>query len=260
MATAKKTASGMWKVRVYSHTTPDGKKHYRAFTAPLKAEAEQMASNFSGSADRAARCDLTVQEAVSGYIKAKEAVLSPSTIRGYYGQLNNYFDLIGVRRIQRLTTKDVQMWIADLTGRVSPKTVSNVYGLFTAAVGFYLPDKAFRGVKLPPKKKKRPVAPSDEQVQMLYKEASPNLKKAIALEAFASMRRSEVCALTYGDIKEHSYQLFIQHWVCTFNNPHIINLTALQNIKCHICIALNPLLPCLCRILDVHKHPFCKFS
>ena len=202
MATAKKTASGMWKVRVYSHTTPDGKKHYRAFTAPLKAEAEQMASNFSGSADRAARCDLTVQEAVSGYIKAKEAVLSPSTIRGYYGQLNNYFDLIGVRRIQRLTTKDVQMWIADLTGRVSPKTVSNVYGLFTAAVGFYLPDKAFRGVKLPPKKKKRPVAPSDEQVQMLYKEASPNLKKAIALEAFASMRRSEVCALTYGDIKD----------------------------------------------------------
>jgi integrase len=39
-------------------------------------------------------------------------------------------------------------------------------------------------------------------VQALYSAAAPNLKKAIALEAFASMRRSEVCALTYGDIKD----------------------------------------------------------
>ena len=69
MATAKLTPSGMYKVRVYSHTTPDGKKHYRAFTAPLKAEAEQMAAKFSGSADRAARCDLTVSEAIDRYIE-----------------------------------------------------------------------------------------------------------------------------------------------------------------------------------------------
>lgn len=87
MATARRTPSGMWKCRVYSHTTPDGKKHYRAFTAPLKAEAEQMASQFSGSADRAARVDLTVAEAISGYIRAKDGVLSPSTVRGYQRML-----------------------------------------------------------------------------------------------------------------------------------------------------------------------------
>lgn len=202
MATAKKTPSGMYKVRVYSHRSPDGKKHYRAFTAPTKQEAEQMAAKFSGSADRAERCDLTVLEAISRYIMAKEQVLSPSTVRGYRQMARIYFDLIGTRKITRLSTHEVQTWVSDLSTKVSPKTVSNVYGLFTAVVCFYAPDTTFRGIKLPQKRRRRVSAPSEEQVQALYNAASPNLKKAIALEAFTSMRRSEVCALTYGDIKD----------------------------------------------------------
>lgn len=202
MATAKKTPSGMWKCRAYSHTSPDGKKHYRAFTASTKQEAEQMAAKFSGSADRAARCDLTVLEAIGRYITAKEQVLSPSTVRGYRQMERVYYDWISTRKISRLSTHEVQTWISDLSTRVSAKTVQNVYGLFTAVVSFYAPDLSFRGVKLPQKKRRRVSAPSDEQVQALYSAASPNLKRAIALEAFASMRRSEVCALTYGDIKD----------------------------------------------------------
>lgn len=161
-----------------------------------------MAAKFSGSADRAARCDLTVSEAISRYIEAKELVLSPSTVRGYRQMQRIYFDLIGTRKISRLSTHEVQTWISDLSGRVSAKTVSNVYGLFTAVVSFYAPDIAFKGIKLPQKRRRRVSAPSDEQVQALYSAASPNLKKAIALEAFTSMRRSEVCALTYGDITD----------------------------------------------------------
>lgn len=202
MPTAKKTKSGKWKVRVYSHVDADGKQHLRAFTADTKQEAERLAAAFGSSADRAARCDLTVREAILKYIDAKEGVLSPSTIRGYEGMLNNYFQLIGAKRIRRLKTVDVQVWVSDLAGKVSAKTVSNVYGLFTASVTFFSPDTTFRGIKLPQKKRRRVSAPSDEQVQELYTAAPHNLKKAIALEAFASMRRSEVCALTYGDIGE----------------------------------------------------------
>lgn len=202
MATAKKTPSGMWKCRVYSHTTPDGKKHYRAFTAPTKQEAEKEAASFSASKERASRVDLTVAEAIDKYIRTKEAVLSPSTVFGYRSLERNYFQSIGMKRISRLTTQDVQQWISDLSVKVSPKTVSNVYGLLTATLCFFCPDKTFPGIKLPTRKKKRPVAPSDAEIQALYNAASPNLKKAIALEAFTSMRRSEVCALKYGDIKD----------------------------------------------------------
>lgn len=199
MATAKKQPSGMWKCRVYSHTDAQGKKHYRAFTASTKQEAEQKASKFSGTADRAARCDLTVSEAISGFIRAKEAVLSPSTVRGYRALERRYYAPIASRRIRKLTTAEVQTFISDLAAKVSPKTISNIYGLLTASVSLYDPEIVWR-ITLPAKQKKRPTSANSDQIQALYNAATPNLKKAIALSAFTSMRRGEVCALLYGDI------------------------------------------------------------
>ena len=83
MAKAKKLPSGSWRCRAYSHKDADGKQHYESFTAPTKAEAEMMAAEYSAGKKRRVRADLTVHEAIDGYIRAKEPVLSPSTIRGY---------------------------------------------------------------------------------------------------------------------------------------------------------------------------------
>lgn len=117
----------MWKVRVYSHTTPDGKKHYRAFTAATKMEAEQEAALFSGSADRIARCDLTVAEAIDSYISVKSGVLSPATIRGYRSLQNVYYDPIATKKIRRLKSADVQQFISGLAANLSPKTLSLIH-------------------------------------------------------------------------------------------------------------------------------------
>ena len=200
MATAKKTPSGMWKCRVYSHTTPDGKKHYRAFTAPTKQEAEQQAAKFSGSADRAARVDLTVAEAIDQYITAKTGVLSPSTVRGYRQMQRNHYDLIGHIKIRKLNNAIVQSFVSDLSGKVSAKSVSNIYGLFTSSVTLFAPDVSFR-VKLPTQKKRRKYAATDQQITALFNAADDTLKKCIALGAFTSLRRGEICALKYRDIQ-----------------------------------------------------------
>ena len=199
MATAKKQASGMWKCRVYSHTTPDGKKHYRAFTAATKQEAEQQAAKFSGTADRFARCDITVSEAVGGYISAKENVLSPSTVYAYRAMERNCFGQIAHEKIARLTSAKVQRWISDLSGEKSPKYVRNIYTLLTSAIALYDPDITFR-ITLPAKQKKRAYAPSDAHITMLFNAAPDWLKICIALAAFGSMRRGEISALKYGDI------------------------------------------------------------
>lgn len=199
MATAKKTPSGMWKCRVYSHTTPDGHKHYRAFTAPTKQQAEQEAANFSGTADRFERCDLTVAEAVAGYISAKEKVLSPSTVYAYRVMERNCFGPISREKIARLTSAKVQRWISDLTAEKSPKYVRNIYTLLTSSVALYEPEITFR-ITLPAKQKKRSYAPSDAHIAMLYNAAPDWLKICIALAAFGSMRRGEIRALKYKDI------------------------------------------------------------
>ena len=52
MATAKKQKSGSWRVRIYSFTDQDGKKHYESFTASTKQEAEMMAAKYQHSADK----------------------------------------------------------------------------------------------------------------------------------------------------------------------------------------------------------------
>ena len=68
MATAKKLPSGSWRVQVYSHSK-DGKKIRESFTAPTKAEAEMKAAKFSVNRKRRAKHDLTVGEALDGYIR-----------------------------------------------------------------------------------------------------------------------------------------------------------------------------------------------
>lgn len=198
MATAKKTASGMWKVRVYSHTDEKG-KHYRAFTAPTKQAAEEEAARFSGSVERAERVDLTVAEAINGYITSREGVLSVSTIRGYRRMERNNFRSIAHERIRKLTNERVQLFISSLSKEMSPKSVKNIYGLLTSSVALYLPEKTFR-IKLPTIVKRRDTAPSDESVMVLYNAAPTWMKICIGLGAFCGMRRGEVSALKYGDI------------------------------------------------------------
>ena len=199
MPTAKKQPNGQWKCRVYSHLDENGKQHLRAFYGRTKQEAEQKAATFSASTDRERHVDLTVHDAIDGYITAREGVLSPSTVLGYRRMLDRYYEPIAVRKIRKLNSADVQKFVSDLASKVSPKTVSNVYGLLTASVALYAPEIHW-SIKLPTRAKKRPTVANSDQIRALYDAASPNLKKAIALSAFTSMRRGEICALLYGDI------------------------------------------------------------
>ena len=200
MAKAKKLPSGQWNVLVYSHTE-GGKRKYESFTAPTKAEAEMMAAEFKAGKKRRIRHDLTVGEAIDGYIKAKEGVSSPSTIRSYNQMRRNHYGDIENIKLRALTSEKVQLFISGLSKKgLSPKSVRNIYGLFMSSVSLYDEGLRFR-VTLPAKQKKRPVSPSDEAVRALYEAASPRMKICIALGC-RSVRRGEIAALKYEDIKD----------------------------------------------------------
>ena len=201
MPKAKKLPSGSWRCRVYSYTDADGKKHQESFTAPTKAEAEMMAAEYAAKKRTlTVRRDLTVKEAIDGYISAKEPVLSPSTIRGYDRMRRTDFDMIAKKKIKSLTSEDMQLFVSDLSQRKSPKSVRNSYGLLTASIALYAPDMSFR-VTLPAKVKKRPVSPSDEAVKALYQSAYPQLRLCISF-AMCGIRRGEMCALEYEDLQD----------------------------------------------------------
>ena len=203
MAKAKKLPSGNWRVRVYSHTTLDGIKHYESFTASTKQEAEMQAAKFANSRNRKSQNDLNVLEAIDGYITAKKNVLSPSTIRAYTNMRDKYFGRIANAKIKRMTSEDAQLFISQLAAEYSAKTVKNAYALLKASVGFYCPDITLK-VSLPTAIKKTAIAPDNDEIMELFSLASDWMKICIALAAFGSMRRGEIAAIKYGDIKGNS--------------------------------------------------------
>ena len=199
MAKAKKLPSGSWRVQQYVGKDATGKKIILSFTAPTKDEAELLARRHKVE-NGGKILALTVAEAVERYITAKTPVLSPPTIRAYRSYQKNHFQQIGGKKIMTLTSEDMQIFISNLALSASPKTVANVYGLLASSVGLFCPDKAFK-VTLPRRNTKRRYSPSDEVVRALFERADPELQKCIAISAFGSLRRGEICALRHRDIQ-----------------------------------------------------------
>lgn len=201
MPTARKLPSGNYRVRIFSHVDSSGKKIYESFTAPTKAEAEKLASDWNSNR-KARPTDITVGSATDNYIKAKRGVLSPSTIRGY-NVCRKRFDGIENLKLRNVTTARIQPWVSELSAELSWKTVQNTYGLLTAVLKYYAPGTTL-AVKLPPKTKRFYDLPSDEDIQKLLDHTEgTELWTALMLARYYSLRRSEICALNKTDLKDN---------------------------------------------------------
>lgn len=203
MAKAKKLPSGNWRVILYVGKN-NGKRTYKSFTAPTKAEAELMAARYKLECGRGrCRYDLTVGEAIDKYIASKNNILSPTTIREYKRSRGSDFASIIDIPISKITNNDVQMCINALSVNHSPKYVKNAYGLLSAAFKTYCPD--FRlNVLLPQKKKSNISIPSDEEIKKLLEYVKGKEEEVpIVLGAFCGLRRSEIVGLKWDcvDIK-----------------------------------------------------------
>ena len=230
MATAKKLPSGSWRCLVFSHyenvVDKDGKpvidpktkkqkqkRIYESFTSDLpgkrgKQSAEAQAAQFLAEKDRKKRPEnWTVKEAFTNYIKLKENVLSETTLRGYETIVRNQIKQIENISLRKLSQEDVQAWVNAISIKLSPKTVKNAYGLFTAVIGMYSPGTIFR-VTLPAPKDFDGYVPSDEDIEKLinYIEGT-EMEKAVLLAAFGSLRRGEVFGLTKEDITGNSIRI-----------------------------------------------------
>lgn len=194
--------SGSVRVQVYDYTDDSGKRHYQSFTAATRAEAQALADDWKRSR-MALKEKLTVSTAISRYIELKAAVLSPSTVRNYRVYARQYFSgSFGAKDLRGLQNADIQLWVSDLTGHnLRPKTVRNAYGLLTAALALFLP--GFRpSVTLPAKMRTEFYCPSLDDIMTLCRSTpDPYLRCAILLGSVGAMRRGEICALEYSDIR-----------------------------------------------------------
>lgn len=198
MATARKLPSGNWRARA-TYTDDEGIRHFKSFTASTKKDAEMMALIFEKP--DSAKQDMTFGEAFELYINSRVNILSPASIRGYK-QCRSYFESIEDKPLDTFNQDFVTIFMNRFAGTHSPKTCRNAHGLLAAILRDYA--GLTLKTKLPQKVVPEYVLPTDEDIERILKhlsEMDPELKKAVLLAAFGTLRRSEICALTSEDVK-----------------------------------------------------------
>lgn len=147
---------------------------------------------------------LTVGQAIDRYIESKDAVLSPSTIRGYKQLRKNSFeDIMGVR-LSDLTHEQIQRSINKMAKAISPKSIRNAHGLLSAALSVYRPNFTLH-TTLPQKQKIEIVIPTNEEIAKLAEAAKEtDFELPFLLATWMGLRTSEIRGLTWdcvdGDI------------------------------------------------------------
>lgn len=206
MPTAKKLPSGSWRVLAYAGKDAQGKRKYESFTAPTKREAERLAAQWQLTLEERSTQAPTVEEQLQNYIDTCSGVLSPRTVAEYRKLAARYYETIASVRLNRLTSDQVQRLVSTLALDHSPKTVRNVYGLLTAALRAWNPERRLN-IKLPKKQKTEIEIPTADQVDLLTSSADAVLRPAIVLASTMGLRRSEICALTWSCVRKEGLRI-----------------------------------------------------
>lgn len=162
---------------------------------PTKSEAKELVEKRIGSYSN----PNSFECAADVYIKSKENVLSPATIRGYRSIINNMDDSFRKLPLDKITLQVLQTYINNYSATHSPKSVRNLNGFVIAVLKYNGSD--VQSPRLPQKEKKPVYIPTEEDVRRILQEFKGHKYEAFIILATMGLRRSEICALTPGDLK-----------------------------------------------------------
>jgi len=123
------TASGKYNTHIRLGDTT------KSITGKTIPEVERKVKKAFLEYDRKLKVGMTVGEAIDLYIESKENVLSPTTVALYENIRNKNCQNIMEIPLSRLTNMDIQREISRESATHKPKTVANMRGLLSAALG-----------------------------------------------------------------------------------------------------------------------------
>lgn len=139
---------------------------------------------------------ITLSAAIDNYITSRDKTLSPATIRGYRTAQRNRFQSVMEKPIGKITNWQ-ELCNAE-TSLCGPKTLQNAWGLVSSAL-------AYNGVT-PPKVKLPQVVTEErpwltpEEIKIFVAAVHGKPFEIPALLGLSSLRRSEICAITWDKI------------------------------------------------------------
>lgn len=160
-------------------------------------QAEKIKADYrNGKRPQPARACVTLRSAIEQYIQVRENVKSPETIRGYYVILSKrfqgYMDT-DIRKIQ------YQRMINDEAAKVATKTLYNAWGLVSSSI--QAAGMARPNVSLPEKQTPVHNFLTYDQILIFVDAIRGTDVEIPALLALHSLRRSEICALDWAQLR-----------------------------------------------------------
>jgi integrase len=218
-----------WEVRVYSGVDPvTGKKKYATRTVRDSRKAAervlaQLIVEVTGGAHTAP--DVSVADLVNRWFELAKPELSPSTVRGYERNINNYIlPILGKTKVSKLRAAQIDHFYATLRERggvggrpLSPSSIHQVHAILRRALQ--------QGVKwewiatnpaalaTTPRVRQFRVEPPDPNAVMKLINAASRDDLGFAcfltVAATTGARRGELCALRWSSIDIEAATLFI---------------------------------------------------
>lgn len=223
MPIAKKLPSGNWRCRVYIGKDENGKDIYRSVTAPTKNKAEAKANQIARSKKkRQSTENLTLTEAIDEYIKLKENILSPETVRGYLVIQRNRFPALMNVRLKSIDSQKVQRAINEDAKVVSEKTIRNALGLVKVILKTYAPENEI-DVDLPQREKKeKNILNLDQTALLLRAIEGDRAEIPILLAMWLGMRASEIRGIKWSAYDREKKTLTVRETLVKDRNNALV--------------------------------------
>lgn len=207
MATAKKLPSGSWRVNLYIGKDANGKRKYKSFTADTKKKAEYLAAQYNELRLESSSSSITLKTAAEEYIKSKENVMSPSTIRSYRAIVRNDVPELMNTKIKDITERQAQSAFNVFAANHTPKTCRNVHNLVSAVLKMYRPGFALN-TTLPPRSKRGIYVPDSEEVSKIWDLVRDSeIEIPFLLATQCGLRASEISGLDVSSVYEDHIEI-----------------------------------------------------
>ena len=196
---------------------PKKRRKYASVTASTSAAADLEKAEIKINREAYQKpVNMTLREAIDNYISVSDAVLSPTTIAGYRTIQREAFKDIMDKNIYSFNTDIIKKAVNTEAKRpkkhskeikiISPKTVSNEYGLISTVIKYYT-SKTFN-VKLPQKERKIKELPAPEAIFCAIKGA--DIELACLLAMWLSFSMSEIRGLTKSKSIRNGYITIVE--------------------------------------------------
>lgn len=141
----------------------------------------------------------TFEEAYRQYADARSNVCSPTTLRGYEVLNRNMPEWFKNMNIYDIDQNQVQRMVNEYSEDHSAKSTRNLHALVSSVLKVVRPEIVLR-TKLPDKQYHDVYIPTDEEVEAILQEVKGTKYEVPLYLAVFGLRRSEICALTVGDL------------------------------------------------------------